>query len=88
MATLAAQLILLNQSPPSAYLFLNSDLATYTSIEVRWLHVIDIDLYPNVKRWFESIYVREPVRRTMALLREHEGIGSPSDETREVLFGR
>jgi hypothetical protein len=52
------------------------------------LQEIDIDLYSSVKRWFESIDVREPVRRAMALLREHESIGSPSDETREVFFGK
>jgi GST-like protein len=65
-----------------------ADMATYPWIEVRWLHEIDIDLYPNVKRWYESIDAREPVRRAMALLKEHEIIGSPSDETREVFFGQ
>jgi GST-like protein len=65
-----------------------ADMATYPWVEVRWLHEIDIDLYPNVKRWFEDIDAREPVRRAMALLKEHEIIGNPSDETREVFFGQ
>ena len=55
---------------------------------MRWLHEIDIDQYPNVKRWFDTLSKRAGVQRGMALLREHEIIGNPSEETREVFFGK
>jgi len=65
-----------------------ADMAVFPWIEVRWLHEIDIDLYPNVKRWYAAIGARNAVQRAMELLREHEIIGNPSDETREVFFGQ
>ena len=64
-----------------------ADMAVFPWIEVRWLHEIDIDLYPNVKRWYDEIEQRPAVAAGMALLKEHEIIGNPSDETREVFFG-
>ncbi len=64
-----------------------ADMAVYPWIEVRWLHEIDIDRYSNVKRWFDEIGQRPAVDRAMNLLREHEVIGNPTDETREVFFG-
>jgi len=64
-----------------------ADIAVYPWIDVRWLHEIDIEDYPNVKRWYRDIGGREPVQAAMALLKEQEVIGNPSDETREVFFG-
>ncbi len=65
-----------------------ADMATFPWIEVRWLHEIDIHQYPNVKRWFDTVGQRSGVQRGMALLREREIIGNPSEETREVFFGK
>ena len=65
-----------------------ADMAIYPWIEVRWLHEIDIDRYPNVKRWYEAIGERPAVLKAMALLKKDEVIGNPSDETREAFFGR
>ena len=64
-----------------------ADIAVYPWIVVRWLHEIDIGDYPNVERWFNDVGAREAVQRGMALLKEEEIIGNPSDETREVFFG-
>ena len=64
-----------------------ADVAVYPWIVVRWLHEIDIEDYPNVVRWYEDVGAREAVKRGMALLKEEEIIGNPSDETREVFFG-
>jgi GST-like protein len=64
-----------------------ADMAVYPWIEVRWLHEIDIEDYPNVHRWYQQIESREPVKRAMSLLKEHEVIGNPTDETREAFFG-
>jgi GST-like protein len=65
-----------------------ADMAVYPWVEVRWLHEIDIEKYPNVHRWYREIEARKPVADAMALLNEHEVIGNPTDETREVFFGK
>lgn len=64
-----------------------ADIAVYPWIDVRWLHEIDIDKFPNVKRWYEEIKARPAVERGMALMKKDEVIGNPSDETREAFFG-
>lgn len=65
-----------------------ADIATHPWIHVRWLHEIDIDQFPNVKRWYEDILERPAVQRGYALLADQEVIGNPSDETREAFFGK
>ncbi|WP_405231979.1 glutathione S-transferase N-terminal domain-containing protein [Lentisalinibacter salinarum] len=65
-----------------------ADMAVYPWIDVRWLHEIDIDEFPNVRHWFERAGERAALRRGMALLADREVIGNPSDETREAFFGR
>ena len=65
-----------------------ADMAVYPCIEVRWLHEIEIDEFPHVKRWHEAIKARPAVERAMAILKEKEVIGNPSDETREIFFGK
>lgn len=65
-----------------------ADMAVFPWIEVRWLHEIDIDDYPNVARWYAALDSRPAVQRGMALLKDKEIIGNPSDRTREVFFGR
>ena len=64
-----------------------ADIATWPWIRVRWLHEIDIDEYPNVKRWYETVGAREGVRRGTAVLAEDEVIGNPTEEAREALVG-
>lgn len=64
-----------------------ADVATWPWVAVRWLHRIDIDEFPQVKRWFESIGRRPAVKRGMALLADRTKIGSPDARTREVFFG-
>lgn len=64
-----------------------ADIATYPWIDVRWLHEIEIDEFPNVKRWYETLKARPGVERGMAVMKEDEVIGNPSDETREAFFG-
>ena len=65
-----------------------ADIATWPWVRVRWLHEIDLDRFPNVKRWYEAIEVRPAVQRGVAVLAEAEEFGNPTDETREVFFGR
>jgi GST-like protein len=65
-----------------------ADMAVWPWIRVRWLHQIDIDRFPNVKRWYERIEERPAVKRGVALLSEREVIGNPTDEAYKNLFGR
>ncbi len=65
-----------------------ADIATWPWVAVRWLHRIDIDEFPNVRRWYEAIERRPAVRRGMAVLAERTKIGNPDARTREVFFGR
>ena len=66
-----------------------ADIAVFPWVmpEVRHLHKINIDEFPNVRRWFETIYARDAVQRGVALLADEMKIGDPSDETREMFFG-
>ena len=64
-----------------------ADVATWPWVAVRWLHRIDIEEFPQVKRWFEAIGRRPAVKRGMALLADQARIGSPDARTREVFFG-
>jgi len=65
-----------------------ADVATWPWIAVRWLHRIDLDDFPNVKRWFEAVGRRPAVKRGMAVLADQTRIGNPDARTREVFFGR
>ena len=65
-----------------------ADIAIYPWVHVRWLHEIDITQFPNVERWYNALSDRPAVRRGCTLLKEHEVIGNPSDETREAYFGQ
>ncbi|MEM6832045.1 MAG: glutathione S-transferase N-terminal domain-containing protein [Pseudomonadota bacterium] len=65
-----------------------ADMAVYPWVDVRWLHEIEINDYPHVKAWYERVGARDGVKRGMAVLKDHEVIGNPSDETREAFFGK
>lgn len=64
-----------------------ADIAVYPWVDVRWLHEIEIDEFPNVRRWYEQVKARPGVERGMAQMKKDEVIGNPSDETREAFFG-
>lgn len=65
-----------------------ADMATWPWVHVRWLHKIDIDEFPRVKKWYEKIAARPAVRRGVGLLKADEKIGNPDKATREAFFGR
>ena len=66
-----------------------ADIATFPWLApaVRELHDVDIEAFPNVKRWYEQIDARPAVQRGMALLEDQMKIGDPDDEAREAFFG-
>lgn len=67
-----------------------ADMATYpwTAPKVRELHRLDIDEWPNVKRWGDAIAARPAVQRALALLEDSLKYGDPDEDAREALFGR
>ena len=48
---------------------------------------VDLDAYPNVKRWFDEIAARPAVQRGVEVLAEHRATGKFDEKAREVLFG-
>jgi GSH-dependent disulfide-bond oxidoreductase len=65
-----------------------ADMATWPWVHVRWLHKIDIDEFPNVKRWYETIGARPAVQRGIAVLADRMKIGNPDKQARAALFGK
>ena len=65
-----------------------ADIATWPWLRVRWLHKIDINEFPNVKRWYDVIDARPAVQRGVAVLAERMKIGNPDQQARAALFGR
>jgi GSH-dependent disulfide-bond oxidoreductase len=65
-------------------------LATYPwcAPKIRDLHAIDIDQFPNVKRWTAAIENRLAVQRGMAVMGDVMKIGNPDETARAALFGK
>jgi GST-like protein len=64
-----------------------ADIATWPWVRVRWLHRIDLDEFPHVRRWYEAIEQRPAVQRGVALLEPQMKIGNPDRKARAALFG-
>jgi GST-like protein len=64
-----------------------ADIATFPWIRNPDHRGIDLNDYPNVKRWHDAIAARPAVQRGVMVLAEHQRRGQMSDEEREVLFG-
>jgi len=67
-----------------------ADMATYpwTHDKQRELHGIDIDEFPNVKRWNAAVAARPAVARGMAVMANALKIGNPDEKAREAFFNR
>jgi GST-like protein len=65
-----------------------ADIATWPWVRVRWLHEIDLEGFPRVRRWYERIEARPAVQRGVALLAERMKIGNPDAKARAALFGK
>ena len=65
-----------------------ADVATWPWVRVRWLHRIELDDFPNVRRWYELMSARPAVQRGVALLEARMKIGNPDAAACEALFGR
>jgi GST-like protein len=49
---------------------------------------IDLNDYPNVKRWHDAIAARPAVQRGVAVLAENQRKGQMTDAEREIMFGK
>ena len=49
---------------------------------------IDMNEYPNVKRWFDGIHARPAVQRALQVLSNESNSNPVDDKAREVMFGK
>ncbi len=64
-----------------------ADIATFPWLRSHERQGVDLDQYPNVKRWFEVVADRPAVKRGVEVLADRRRAGPISDEAREVMFG-
>ena len=66
-----------------------ADIATYpwTMPIQQALNKIEIDSYPNFKRWIDRISQRPAVQYGIAVLADDTKIGIPTEETYRNMFG-
>ncbi len=64
-----------------------ADIATFPWLRSHERQGVDLNQYPNVKRWFEVVADRPAVKRGVDVLADRRRAGPISDEAREVMFG-
>lgn len=66
-----------------------ADIATYPwTMPNQWqLHRIDIDEFPNVKRWNSNVAARPAVQRGVGVMAEDQKVGNPTEEAYKNMFG-
>ena len=65
-----------------------ADMACYPWVVPFKVHGQDLDKFPNLKRWFESIRARPAVERAYALAATINTAAPMSDEAKKILFGQ
>ncbi len=75
----------------SAYLagaeYTIADMAVFPWLRSHKNQGVDLDQYPQVKRWFEEIGARPAVQRAVQVLADRQRKGPMDDKSRENLFG-
>ncbi len=64
-----------------------ADIATFPWLRSSENQGVDMDEFPNVKRWFETVAQRPTVARGLEVLSEKRRAGPITEEERAVLFG-
>ncbi len=64
-----------------------ADIATFPWLRSYERQGVDLNEYPHVKRWFDTIAERPAVKRGVEVLADRRRAGPISDEEREVMFG-
>jgi GST-like protein len=57
-------------------------------VKINHFHDIDIDVYPNVKRWRDAVGARPAVAKGCALLEDVMKLGNPDKEAFDNLFNK
>lgn len=65
-----------------------ADMACYPWTVPHERQQINLDEFPNVKRWFESIQSRPAVQRAYAKAEEVNQVNTMTDEAKAILFGQ
>ena len=65
-----------------------ADMATYPWVKINYFHEIEIDNYPNVKKWRDDVGSRPAVVKGCGLLEDVMKLGDPDDEAFKNLFDR
>ena len=64
-----------------------ADIAVFPWLRSHERQGVNMDDYPHVKRWFDTIAARPAVKRGVEVLADRRRTGPISDEEREVMFG-
>ena len=64
-----------------------ADIATFPWLRSAPNQGVDMDDYPNVKRWFDAINTRPAVQRGLQVLKDQKS-DLTAEQAREVLFGK
>jgi GST-like protein len=64
-----------------------ADIATFPWVRNPDRRGVDLDHFPNVKRWHDAIAARPAVQRGVAVLAERQRRGPMTEEERENMFG-
>jgi GST-like protein len=65
-----------------------ADMATFPWLRNPARRNIDLNDYPNVKRWFAAVEARPAVQRGCAVLAESARQGEMTDAERDIMFGK
>jgi len=65
-----------------------ADIAIYPWLIPHKWQGMELEEFPNVKRWFDAIAARPAVQRGVAVLADQLKRGPIDEKTREVLFGK
>jgi GSH-dependent disulfide-bond oxidoreductase len=65
-----------------------ADMASYPWIVPHVRQPINLDEFPHVKRWFETIQARPAVQRAYAKADEINQVNTMTDEAKAILFGQ
>jgi GST-like protein len=65
-----------------------ADIATYPWARNPQRRNVDVEQYPAVKRWLDTVGARPAVQRGVDVLSENQRKGTITDAEREVMFGK
>jgi GST-like protein len=64
-----------------------ADMAVYPWLRMPAFHGVDIDQFPNVKRWRDRISQRPAVLRALEVLKQNNRLAKHTDEEWDIQFG-